>query len=48
MKNNINKIIDEYAMDYYDIPLNNTKKNKKTSSSTSKEISFGRNKLEFN
>ena len=43
MKNNINKIIDEYAMDYYDIPLNNTKKYKKSSSSASKEISFGGN-----
>jgi CCR4-NOT transcription complex subunit 4 len=41
MKNKINKIIDEYAMDYYDIPLNNTKKNKKASLSNSKEISFG-------
>ena len=43
MKININKIIDDYAMDYYDIPLNNTKKNKKGSSSASKEISFGGN-----
>ena len=43
MKNNINKIIDEYAMDYYDIPLNKTTKNKKASLSASKEISFGGN-----
>ena len=37
------KIIDEYTMDYYDIPLDNTKKNNKSSLGNSKEISFGGN-----
>ena len=37
------KIIGEDTMDYYDIPLDNTKKNNKSSLGNSKEISFGGN-----